>query len=165
MVESMPADQRRTTGAAVAVLAVLAALAVLTVWWWTAAGAGALDPQGSHPPAASSVSVAAPAPTGPSELPSVRLDDLPPEARETLDLVTDGGPYPYPRDGVVFQNRERLLPRMAAGYYREYTVPTPGEDDRGARRIVTGRAGELYWTADHYASFSVVTGAIEGGRP
>jgi ribonuclease T1 len=91
-----------------------------------------------------------------SGLPSVSVADLPPEARHTLELIPSGGPFPYSRDGVVFQNRERLLPREKSGYYHEYTVPTPGEGDRGARRIITGKAGERYYTDDHYASFRVV---------
>lgn len=78
---------------------------------------------------------------------------LPPEARETLALVKAGGPFPYPRDGAVFGNREGLLPKRERGYYREYTVRTPGAKDRGARRIVAGRGGEYYYTADHYRSF------------
>lgn len=83
----------------------------------------------------------------------VRLDQLPPEARQTLSLIQRGGPFPYPRDGIVFGNRERLLPLQARNYYREYTVPTPGVKHRGARRIVTGVVGEYWYTADHYASF------------
>lgn len=78
---------------------------------------------------------------------------LPAEARQTLGLIRDGGSYPHERDGVVFGNRERLLPLRARGYYREYTVPTPGLKHRGARRIVAGRGGELYYTDDHYRSF------------
>lgn len=93
---------------------------------------------------------------GTSGLPSVSVADLPPEARHTLELIRSGGPFPYSRDGVVFQNREGLLPREKSGYYHEYTVPTPGEGDRGARRIITGKAGEQYYTDDHYASFRVV---------
>ena len=87
-------------------------------------------------------------------LPVVQVAELPPEARETLARIETGGPFPYRQDGAVFQNREGLLPDHAQGYYREYTVPTPGEDDRGARRIVAGANGERYWTADHYASFA-----------
>lgn len=87
-------------------------------------------------------------------LPVITLDELPPEALETLALIERGGPFPFSKDGSVFQNRERLLPRKPSGYYREYTVITPGEDDRGARRIVSGEGGELYYTDDHYASFS-----------
>ncbi|MFE1553255.1 ribonuclease domain-containing protein [Streptomyces sp. NPDC058718] len=96
--------------------------------------------------------------TGTSGLPTVRAADLPPEARRTLDLIARGGPYPYAKDGAVFSNFERLLPRRERGYYREYTVKTPGERDRGARRIVTGRDGEIYWTDDHYESFREVLG-------
>ena len=89
----------------------------------------------------------------------VRLADLPPEARQTLQLIKQGGPFPHRRDGVVFGNFERLLPIKPRGYYREYTVPTPGSRDRGARRIVCGgeRPTEpeaCYYTGDHYASFA-----------
>ncbi|HQR48394.1 MAG TPA: ribonuclease domain-containing protein [Steroidobacteraceae bacterium] len=82
-------------------------------------------------------------------------DFLPPEAVDTLEAIRRGGPFPYARDGVVFQNRERLLPAQPAGYYREYTVPTPGSADRGARRIVTGGdpPEAYYYTDDHYRSF------------
>jgi len=83
----------------------------------------------------------------------VHVDDLPREAAETLELIDDGGPFPYDRDGVVFENREGLLPERPRGHYHEYTVPTPGSGDRGARRIVTGGPGEYYWTQDHYESF------------
>lgn len=78
---------------------------------------------------------------------------LPPEARATLDLIKRGGPFPYRKDGTRFHNRENVLPSQARGYYREYTVPTPGSRDRGARRIVAGEAGELYYTDDHYRTF------------
>ncbi|WP_327352350.1 ribonuclease [Streptomyces sp. NBC_01304] len=82
---------------------------------------------------------------------------LPSQAHDTLDLIEANGPYPYPQDGTVFQNREGVLPSHAAGYYHEYTVITPGSDNRGARRIVTGEANqEDYYTADHYASFDLV---------
>jgi ribonuclease T1 len=89
-----------------------------------------------------------------SGLPIVQVSDLPPEAAETLDLIEAGGPFPEDRDGVTFENREDLLPDHPLGYYKEYTVPTPGSDDRGARRIVVGEDGELYYTGDHYSSFS-----------
>lgn len=80
---------------------------------------------------------------------------LPPEARETLRLIDRGGPYPYRRDGVIFKNIEKRLPLMQHGFYREYTVPTPGSRDRGARRIVTGDQppAVFYYTDDHYRSF------------
>lgn len=88
-----------------------------------------------------------------SDLPPVGVDELPPEAIDTLGLIASGGPYPFRRDDLIFENREGLLPDRARGHYREYTVITPGEDDRGARRIVAGEDGERYYTADHYASF------------
>ncbi|MFD0418543.1 ribonuclease domain-containing protein [Streptomyces sp. NPDC127108] len=87
---------------------------------------------------------------------TVEAARLPAEARRTLRLIDDGGPFPYEKDGSVFGNFEGELPRHARGYYREYTVPTPGARNRGARRIVTGREHETYYTADHYASFKAV---------
>lgn len=89
-----------------------------------------------------------------SGLPVVALGALPPEAAATVALIEAGGPFPYRQDGATFQNREGLLPKRESGYYREYTVVTPGSDDRGARRIVAGADGEMYWTADHYDSFA-----------
>ena len=86
----------------------------------------------------------------------IRPAELPREARETLQLIQRGGPYPYPQDGRTFHNRERLLPPRERGYYAEFTVKTPGARDRGARRIVAGRGGEYYYTADHYRSFKRV---------
>ena len=88
---------------------------------------------------------------------SVALSELPLQARETYRLIRQGGPFPYEKDGTVFGNRERLLPAEKRGYYREYTVTTPGARNRGTRRIVCGgepRAPDAcYYTADHYASF------------
>ncbi|MGW6568653.1 ribonuclease domain-containing protein [Streptomyces sp. NPDC054975] len=97
-----------------------------------------------------------PAPTGSSGLETVRVADLPDEARATLRLIERGGPFPYEKDGATFSNFERILPRHERGYYREYTVRTPGEPDRGARRLVTGRGGEVYYTDDHYETFREV---------
>lgn len=93
-----------------------------------------------------------------SSFPTVALGALPVQAQETHRLVRQGGPFPYSKDGSVFGNRERLLPGKARGYYREYTVPTPGSRDRGARRLVCGGERPIepeacYYTADHYASF------------
>jgi ribonuclease T1 len=92
------------------------------------------------------------------ELATVAQGELPAEARETQSLIARGGPFPYPKDGTVFGNRERLLPLHPRGYYREYTVRTPDSRDRGARRIVCGgaeprRPHACYYTADHYTSF------------
>lgn len=89
-----------------------------------------------------------------SGLPVVALADLPPEAAETLAIIDEGGPFPHDEDDGVFGNFEGILPDEERGYYREYTVETPGLDHRGARRIVAGSGGERYWTDDHYSSFS-----------
>ena len=90
---------------------------------------------------------------------SVALADLPSQGRETYRLIFQGGPFPHDKDGSVFVNRERVLPLHPRGYYREYTVKTPGVSHRGARRIVCGGQrptlpDTCYYTADHYASFS-----------
>ncbi|HJV28314.1 MAG TPA: ribonuclease domain-containing protein [Aromatoleum sp.] len=89
-------------------------------------------------------------------------EGLPREAVETLQRVQRGGPFPYRKDGVVFQNRERRLPQRPQGYYREYTVPTPGSDDRGARRIISGGTPPevFFYTGDHYRSFRQLTPEI-----
>lgn len=86
-------------------------------------------------------------------LPEIALAELPAEAQRTVRSIREGGPFPYERDGVVFGNFERLLPRRERSYYREYTVATPGIRHRGARRIVAGRKGDLYYSDDHYRSF------------
>ncbi|MFM2111821.1 MAG: hypothetical protein RLZZ271_481 [Pseudomonadota bacterium] len=89
---------------------------------------------------------------------TVLVSELPKQGQSTYKLILNGGPFPYEKDGVVFGNRERLLPKQPRGYYREYTVPTPGSRDRGARRIVCGgnkpaQPQVCYYTDDHYASF------------
>jgi ribonuclease T1 len=92
---------------------------------------------------------------------TVALATLPAEARQTQQLIQSGGPFPYAKDGVAFGNFERRLPRRERGYYREYTVKTPGSRDRGARRIVCGgrqptQPEACYYTGDHYASFQLI---------
>lgn len=84
------------------------------------------------------------------------LSKLPPEATSTWRLIEKGGPFQSNRDGAVFENREKRLPSKPTSYYREYTVRTPGSDDRGARRLVYGQERELYYTEDHYRSFVLV---------
>lgn len=132
----------------------LAAVLVAGTAWWLGT-AGEDETPRSHPAATvSTASQPTPAGTDPdSGLPWIAHAELPPEGRETLGLIAAGGPFPYNRDGVSFQNREGILPGERRGYYREYTVRTPGSDDRGARRIVAGAGGELYYTDDHYDSF------------
>lgn len=88
----------------------------------------------------------------------VSVNELPEEAIDTLLLIDNDGPYPYGKDGSVFQNREGLLPDAYRGYYREFTVDTPGLSHRGARRIVAGDDGELFYTGDHYDSFAQIIG-------
>ena len=98
----------------------------------------------------------------PTTVKAISLDELPNEARTTLQLIKQGGPFPYQRDGAVFGNFERRLPRKQRGYYREYTVPTLGRRDRGARRIVAGENGEYYYTDDHYRTFRKIRKGLSG---
>lgn len=127
---------RRTRRPLVALIALLVALAV-----GYGVRATSSDDPASTPSATGSAS-------------GVALSSLPPQVATTVHLIEQGGPYAYPRnDGVVFGNNEGHLPDEPSGYYREYTVPTPGSDDRGARRIITGRPGEYWYTADHYETF------------
>jgi ribonuclease T1 len=88
-----------------------------------------------------------------SAIGEIRFAALPPEARDTIVLVRKGAPFAHQRDGISFGNREKILPLRERGWYREFTVKTPGARDRGARRIVAGRDGTLYYTDDHYRSF------------
>ncbi|MFE2916327.1 ribonuclease domain-containing protein [Kitasatospora indigofera] len=151
----------------------LIAVAVLLVCAIAAAGAYALsahrDPADAgttpSPPAATTARAPGASAAGPTAAAWVPADPgiadvcrsrLPTPARSTLALIAAGGPYPYRSDGVVFENRESRLPRQRSGYYHEYTVVTPGSQDRGTRRVVTGAVGEQYWTADHYASFQEI---------
>ncbi|HYN56361.1 MAG TPA: ribonuclease domain-containing protein [Motilibacterales bacterium] len=100
------------------------------------------------------------APTRPTtDLPTMAVEQLPPEGIDTLELIDSDGPFPYDQDGSTFSNREAILPQQPRGFYAEYTVVTPGEDDRGARRIVGGDDGSRFYTSDHYSSFrEVVSG-------
>ena len=126
-----------------------------------AAAAEAVTAEGNATAAPTATPTTAPtvAPTMPATingLPTIAWNDLPPEAWDTIELIDQGGPFPYDRDGLTFQNREGLLPQERSGFYSEYTVETPGSSDRGARRIIEGQDGVLYYTDDHYDSFSVV---------
>lgn len=91
-----------------------------------------------------------------SGLPTIAVSELPPEGQITLELIAAGGPFPYSQDDQTFQNREGILPSRPYGFYREYTVETPGSPDRGARRLVAGSDGVVFYTDDHYNSFSEV---------
>jgi ribonuclease T1 len=96
-----------------------------------------------------------------TELPTLSIAQMPAEAKTTYALIAQGGPFPYDKDGSVFGNREKILPQHKRGYYREYTVRTPGVRTRGARRIVCGGKPRMpdacYYTSDHYASFFRIT--------
>ena len=147
-----------------ALLAVLAGVVVLVFMLAGIPQTGTAPPDAGRSSPASSAAASRTSTPGrtpaaianPSSLPEIKASELPAEARQTLALIARGGPYPYSRDNVPFGNFERILPRKASGYYREFTVRTPGEPDRGARRIVAGAAGEKYYTADHYESFKFI---------
>ncbi|WP_441246202.1 ribonuclease domain-containing protein [Kitasatospora sp. McL0602] len=148
-------------------LAVVAVLVCAVV----AAAVYALSGTGKSTPSAARSSSARPSVTAKPSAPAGRAttwvptnasiadvcrSKLPSQARDTLGLIDKGGPYPYRNDGIVFENRESRLPKQATGYYHEYTVVTPGSDDRGTRRVVTGSVGEEYWTGDHYSTFQEI---------
>lgn len=96
-----------------------------------------------------------------TDLRTMTVAMLPKQGIDTLRLIADGGPYPYAKDGSTFSNREGLLPAHPSGWYREFTVDTPGSDDRGARRIIAGKDGARFYTSDHYSSFrEVVSGEM-----
>jgi guanyl-specific ribonuclease Sa len=142
---------------------VIAIVAILAVFVWTSLRepAPSVPPAAQGPPATQSDNpLETPPPLTPPPVADAKTtasypDFLPPEAIDTLERIARGGPYPYRQDDGVFQNRERLLSPQPRGYYREYTVDTPGSRDRGARRIVTGGRppSEYYYTDDHYRSF------------
>jgi ribonuclease T1 len=135
-----------------AALSLVAAVVVALLLWWT--GGGGATTQDRSPAEQAQASSSAGATTDDAGgLDHVAVAELPPEARDTLALIDQGGPFPYDQDGSTFGNFEGILPQQARGYYTEYTVDTPGSDDRGARRIVAGEGGDFYYTGDHYASF------------
>jgi ribonuclease T1 len=155
--------------------AVVAAVALLVAWWQArdAAQSSSAPPiaaptEASRPAPPPSPPAAPPAPprAPPTSAPApARLDlsAIPdPDERAAIVAVVEaidrGGPFAYRKDGAIFENREKRLPPQPRGYWREYTVPTPDEDDRGARRLVAGRRRELRYTRDHYRSFVIVRG-------
>lgn len=133
------------------------AMALLLVACQSGATPSASLPRTGVPTTSPATTVAPDPPVDPeSGLPFIDLDDLPPEATVTVALIESDGPFPHDQDDAVFQNREGILPAEPSGYYREYTVETPGSPDRGARRLVSGADGQLFWTEDHYDSFQRV---------
>lgn len=132
----------------------IAAVVLLGLWLWSQ--------RTTHTPVAEAPATSSrSAPELGTPAPPQRAPDtgypafLPVEAHEVLERIARGGPYEHRQDGGTFQNRERRLPSRPRGYYREYTVETPGSNDRGARRIVTGGdpPSEYYYSDDHYRSF------------
>lgn len=142
----------RTTIRTVLLVCVSVILAAAT-WWLSDEGGdnGDFDSVRDLPSASAGEIVPETDPA--SGLLLVDLSDLPVQAQSTVALIDRGGPYPYDKDGSTFGNFEGLLPQRERGYYAEYTVPTPGSGDRGARRIVAGDQEELFYTGDHYESF------------
>ncbi|MGW4110138.1 ribonuclease domain-containing protein [Actinosynnema sp. NPDC004786] len=137
-------------------VALIGLIALVVVGYFAKDLTGSSSGPASSGPAPASVAASG-VPGADSGLPVEALSRLPEQVRATWELIGRGGPFPYPRnDGTTFQNREKRLPAKPADYYREYTVPTPGSDDRGARRLVTGSSDEVYYTPDHYGSFVVV---------
>ncbi len=130
----------------------------------TATSLASAQPMPSEDPAAATTdSPSLPTNDPVSGLPFIEPADLPPEALDTLGLIDQDGPFPFDRDGITFQNREELLPDERGGYYREFTVISPGLSHRGPRRIVAGEEGERYYTADHYESFERIR--LAGSEP
>ena len=146
-------SRARVLGVALALLVVVGLLTAANLLGGGSGSAGDAPPARSLASPLPSLS-RTPARDPETGLTVVELASLPRQAQQTIALIERGGPFPYAKDGAVFGNRERLLPRQPSGYYREYTVTTPGSDDRGARRIVTGDQDRtFFYTGDHYASF------------
>ncbi|MCP2249024.1 ribonuclease domain-containing protein [Lentzea aerocolonigenes] len=132
-------------------VALVGLVALVVVGWFVK------DNTSGPAPSSSQTSTSVAVPGASSGLDVQALSKLPAEAAKTWKLIEAKGPFPYPRnDGVTFENREKRLPQQKSGYYKEYTVPTPGSPDRGARRIVTGSEKEVFYTGDHYSTFVVV---------
>ncbi|MEU7635912.1 MULTISPECIES: guanyl-specific ribonuclease [unclassified Streptomyces] len=145
---------------AAAVLGALLAALLLVLTGCSTGGDGKGSSAGTHRPAATGTadprSPGGAAPGWAKGLPTVPAKGLPAEAQRTLKLIDAGGPFPYPKDGTVFGNYEKQLPKEPRGYYHEYTVDTPGSRNRGARRLITGKQHEFFYTEDHYKSFKAV---------
>ncbi|MEV6718676.1 ribonuclease domain-containing protein [Lentzea sp. NPDC051208] len=137
-------------------VALVGLLALVVIGWFVKDNSSEPPPQTTRP-VVTGTAEAETVPGANSGLDIEALSKLPAEAAQTWKLIEAKGPFPYPRnDGVTFQNREKRLPAKDSGYYKEYTVPTPGSPDRGARRLVTGSEKEVFYTGDHYSSFVVV---------
>lgn len=138
----------------------LIAFIIAAAFLWRPASEPAPGPSSAPAPASASASAPASASalapdTGNPTAEASARRALPPGVADVIDRIRQGGPFPYRQDGTVFGNREGRLPQAARGYYHEYTVPTSGASDRGARRLVTGGTPPVTWyyTDDHYRSF------------
>lgn len=145
----MTASARTRIATSIITLVAAVALAIVGL---ASCGSSSRAPNSPAPPNSSAIPLAGPA-LKPSGTATITESALPTEARDVIHRIDSGGPFPYRQDGVTFQNREGLLPAEPRGYYREYTVTTPGAADRGPRRLILGRQGELYYTPDHYGTF------------
>lgn len=138
-------------------VAALIGLAAVSGCAGTATDAGSGAAGGGQQAAAVTSQYSDLAPAEPTtDLPTTTVEQLPPEGIDTLELIASDGPFPYDKDGSTFSNREGILPQQPKGFYAEFTVITPGENDRGARRIVAGDDGARFYTSDHYSSFREV---------
>ncbi|HRW18750.1 MAG TPA: ribonuclease domain-containing protein [Dermatophilaceae bacterium] len=148
---------QRQTWQLVGVALLVLAIVVVALWLRGSGGSAGTAPAAPAPSAAAGPSRGASAGGATDPASGLRWVDesaLPAQARETLALIRKGGPYPYPRnDDQTFGNREGILPKQPSGFYKEYTVVTPGSADRGERRIIVGKDGAKYYTDDHYDSF------------
>jgi guanyl-specific ribonuclease Sa len=137
--------------------AALIGLIVLVVGGWLVKNATSHDSGPGLVSSATATHGSGPVAGSGAGLPLKTLSSLPSQAADTWKLIEAGGPYPYPRnDNVVYQNRNKVLPVQKSDFYHEYTVKTPGSPDRGARRLITGQGGELFYTGDHYTTFVLV---------
>lgn len=147
----------RQVGAIAVVLAVLLAIVWMTTRSNDTSTAGTQTVATTHPLVVTTIS-------NDDDVDTVSTEDLPREAQQVLATIRRGGPYRYRQDGVTFENRERLLPPHPKGWYREFTVTTPGSADRGPRRLILGRDGRVWYTADHYRSFVLLTTRVTEGK-
>ena len=147
---TLSAPPRRAQPLATLLALVIALSLGLVVGCGSSSGAGS---SGAGSATAGSASPGSTPAIRPAGMAVVAEANLPAEARDVIKRIGEGGGFRYRQDGVTFQNREGRLPSELSGYYREYTVATPGAADRGARRLILGRQGELYYTPDHYRSF------------
>lgn len=160
--DASPAPDARLTSSATATPAIMGAEVAPTAAHRATTAATA--PTTAAPTTAAAPAAATGAPGNPGKLPTIAASALPVEGQAVLRRIASGGPFEYEKDGSTFGNYEKLLPQQSRGYYREYTVKTPGVSHRGPRRIVCGGSAhatsDCYFTLDHYASFRFIEGSL-----